>query len=1052
MRFKYLLEGSAIALAFATPGLAQDQDPQSVAGQDPASAAATQPDEEGEPVASAEGDREPDVITVTGSRIRVTTFEFLEPAVVVDERYIEERNLTNVANALNELPGFRGSVTPAGAQGSFGQGVNFVNNFGLGSNRTLTLVNGRRFVSSNVPTLFNQGSAGTQVDLNVIPTILVDRIDTVSVGGAPVYGSDAISGTVNVILRTDFTGIEATGTAGITEEGDNFRYNVSIVGGMNFANDRGNITLAYARDREDGVLSNERDFLRKNLGNATNPSTAQAIALRGPGASPIGDGRVNENIGFNDSASDGFPGTIIIRDLTIPFLTQGGLITAAPGAPGAVRNWHFDSDGNLIPFDRGIPFVGINSSGGSEGAFRFNDFGQITSDLERDIFNAFVNFEFTPAVKFFAEGTYFRSRGDELVQQPTFNSSLFGGSSGALTFDVNNPFLTQQARDQLVALGVNRFSISRASTDLADLTGFSENKLYRIVGGLKGDFTLFGRDMNYEVSGNFGRTNITDVRQDVNRQNFINAVNVTTDGSGNIVCNPTPAFQAAPGGVAIADPNCVPLDLFGEGRASQAALDYIISTNTTKSRLEQHVFNANVGGSIFDLPGGQFGFNIGYEHRKEKGSFRPSEFEQQGLGRAVAIAPVSGSYNVDEVFGEVLAPLVAPHNGVPIIHSLQLFARGRYVDNTVNGGFFAWAAGGSYAPIRDIEFRGNYTKSFRAPAITELFLPISNAFSAVPDLCSPANRNAGPDPETRARNCAAFLAVFPNATPLDAASATVPSQSGGNPNLDNEVAKSFTYGAIVRPSFIPGLTLSADYVNIKINQPIANLTVAQIVSACFDNPNFNLSDPANGNAFCSLIRRYPVGTSVTAANGGSAAGQVVSDPLNPGVQTGFVNGNRIKFSGIQGALDYRRPLSGIGLPGSVEVTGDYLFVRRRIVDITGVAPVRTDGTLADPKHAAQVNLRYIHPDFGVTTSINYVGKQLFSRVSRGPDIREIDHLDAYATVNLGAYVDIMKQIRVSASVTNLFNRQGEKYQGELFPASFSDLLGRRYAASIRVRI
>lgn len=862
-----------------------------------------------------------------------------------------------------------------------------------------------------------------------------------SVGGAPVYGSDAISGTVNIILRTDFEGVELRGTTGITEEGDNFRYNVSGVAGMNFADGRGNVTISYSRDRVEGVLQADRDFFRRDIGNAQNPSTAQALALRGV-ADFANDGRLNSGIGFNDSPDDGFPGTVLVRNLRIPFLTNGGLITAAAGGPNAgsvTRNFMFDSSGNLVPFDRGTPFLSINSSGGD--GFRFSDYGQITSDLRRDIGNAFATFEASDALTLFAEGTYFRSRGDELVQQPTFNSNLFGGLSGPLTFDVTTPFLTDQARAELQARGVTVFQVSRASTDLADLTGFSKNELYRIVLGARGEFQVGERDFNYEVSGNYGRTNITDVRQDLNAQNFINAVNVTTDANGNIVCTATPTRQAAPGGTPIADPACVPLNLLGMGVSSQAARDYVTSVNTTRSRLTQKVFNANLGGSFFDLPGGPLGFNLGYEHREESGAFNPSDFEQQGLGRAVAIGPVSGKYNVDEVFGEIYAPIIGPRNDIGFIHRFDVFARGRYVDNTVNGGFFAWSAGGSFAPIPDIEFRGNYTKSFRAPAITELFLPPANAFSTVPDLCSPAARNAGPVPEIRNANCTAFLAVFPNATPLLAASATVPSRGGGNPMLDNEIAKSFTYGAILRPRFIPGLQASVDYIRINIENPIANLTVAQIASACFDNPNFDTSDPANGNAFCSRIRR-------------DANGQVPADPQNPAVVFGFVNGNVIKFSGIQASLDYRTSVQAIGIPGSIQVAGDLLYVRRRLVDITGVAPSRSDGTLGDPEFSGQLNLRYFGEQWGLSTSFNYVGEQLFARTNRGSspsDIRELDQLDDYVTVNASVYFDVADDLRFTFSVTNLTNRIGQKYFGEYIPASFNDTLGRRYSASVRVR-
>lgn len=990
-------------------------------------------------------------IVVTGSRIRLPNLQSNYPIVTIGSQYLEERNLTNVADALNNQPGFRGSVTPNGAQGSFGQGVNFVNALGLGSNRTLTLINGRRFVTSNVTTLFGQGSQGTQVDLNVINTLLVDHVDNISIGGAPVYGSDAIAGTVNIILRDRYNGVIATALSGVTEQGDGFRYNLSLVAGTNFAGGRGNVTIAYSRDRQDGILYNDRDFLRQNLGNATNPTSAQAAALgRAAGITYLNDGRVNTGIGFNDSTTDGFPGTVLARDLSIYYLTQGGLITATNAAgAAAVQNYQFDASGNLVRFNRGIVFPGINASGGD--GFRFNDYSQVTSNLKRDIYNAFAHFDVSDALQFFVETEYFHSRGDELVQQPTFNSNLFSGSSGPLTFSVNSPFLTTQARSQLQALGVTVFQVSRASADLADLTGFSTTDIYRVVGGARGDFHIGGRNFNYEISGNYGRTDITDTSQDLNRQNFINAVNVTTNGAGQIVCTATPTTQAAPGGTPVADPNCVPLNLLGAGLSSQAARNYVIATNKALSRLQQYVVTANVGGSPFSIFGNEAGFNVGYEHRNEVGRFTPSTFQQLGLGRSVAIAPVAGSYNVDEVFGEATIRIVQPQNNIGFINRLELTASGRHVDNTVNGSFFAWSAGGTFAPIRDIAFRGNYTKSFRAPAITELFLPQSNSFVTVPDLCSVANRNAGPAPATRARNCAAFLAAFPNATPLDAAAATVPGVSGGNANLQNEVSRSFTYGAVIQPRFIPGLSISADYIDIRIANPISNLTVATIASACFDNADFNTADPANGNAFCSQIKRYTAADGGTAVNGGSRAGQVVNNPANPGVVSGFVNGNRIFFSGIQGSVNYTTALHGLNLPGRFEIGVDGLYVRRRLVDITGVAPLRTDGTFGDPKFQAEGNVRYYNDTFGLSTSVNFIGRQIATRAALSPDLREFNTLKSYATVSSSIWINAGRQFRLTLNVDNLFNRVGQNYLGVIAPISYNDLFGRRFSASVRLR-
>jgi len=1053
---------TALALGLASPAYAQVSGPPEVVVP-PQTGADAPEDENDPPVRDADGtEASAQSIVVTGTRIRLPNLDSLEPTVTLDARALRERNFTNVADALNELPANRGSVTPAGGQG-FGQGTNFVNNFGIGSNRTLTLINGRRFVSSNVATIFTNAGAGTQVDLNIVPAILVDRIDTVSVGGAPVYGSDAIAGTINVILRNKYDGFEASATSGISEEGDNRNYNLSGIVGGNFFDNRMNLTLAVSHDDLKGLVANDREFLRRGIGNVTNPSDAQAAGFRNPG--PGSDGRLNPANGFNNSATDLNSPLALARGINIPFLTRGGLITSTnltgagtnplnPAVPfGTVTNFglQFDPNGNLIPFNQGVVFPGTSGTGGD--GFKFADFTQITSDLKRTTAVGFITYEISDDIDFFAEGTHFRSRADELVQQPTFNSSLFGGVSGQPFFSVDNPFLTAQARAALVSRGVTTFGISRASDDLADLTGFNETRINYGVGGVRGEFETFGRSFNFEAYASYGLVRSLDFGQALNSQNFINAVNVTTNAAGQAVCTTARTRIggngfAAPGGTPIADPNCVPLNILGEGRASQAALDYVLEDTVVTSEQEQFVANANVGGSLFDLFGNTIGFTVGVEHREEKASFQPDDFTVQGRGRSVPIGGLAGKYNLDEAFGELVVPLVSPDNKLSFLNSVTLFGRGRYTDNSIVGSNFAYTVGGTVAPVRDIEFRGNYTQSFRSPAITELFLPVVNAFSFVADLCQANSRNLGPAPATRARNCAAFIAAFPNTdftTPDPASTASVPSQSGGNIDLQNEKATSFTFGAIIRPRFIPRLAISVDYINIRLNDPIANLSAAQVVSGCFDNEQFDTSDVLNANAFCSRIRRDP------------ATGRVTNTP-GANIRTGFVNGNVIRFSGIQGTFGYSMPLSGIGLPGDFSASGDMLYVRRRLNDITGVAPVRIDGQIGDPEFSGQLRLRYVNRRFGVNTTLNYVGEQLFSRLNRdqgepnqGADAREIDELDDYVVVNGGVFFDATDDFRLTLSVNNLFNRQGQKFFGELIPASFNDQIGRRYAVSARVR-
>lgn len=1080
LRRTALCSASLVAMLGAAPAFALAESsaqpgPAPACDSDPATALPDCLLDEGQEAVNADGSSPAEgTITVTGSRIRLPNLESLEPTTTVDDRQIEERNFTNVADALNELPGVRGSVTPAGGQGQFGQGVNFVNNYGLGSNRTLTLINGRRFVTSNIPSVLNNASFGTQVDLNVVPTILVDRIDTVSVGGAPVYGSDAIAGTVNVILKTRYEGLEATALSGVTEEGDNFRWTMSGLGGLSFLGGRANITVAIEHNEEDGVLATERDFLRLGISGALNPSATEAAFLRPGGIGPDRDLRLNPNLGFNNSTTDLAPGVVLARGITIPFITRGGLISrtnlsgsqSAPvqctnprdpsscfsffrnsGIP-TTRALQFDPSGNLIPFNQGILFNNISVPGGE--GFKFQDYEQITSDIRRTIINGFFTFDITDEIEFFLEGTVFRSRADELVQQPRFNSELLGGFQSPLQLSVNNPFLSAQARTELTNRGVTEFTLSRVFSDLADLTGFNETEILRGVGGVRGDFNLFGRSMNFEASANYGETNSIDSGQDLIAQNFINAVNVTRDAQGQIVCTTARTRTggngfAAPGGIPRADANCVPLNPFGEGASSQAARDYVITELTSRSKLTQTVVNLNVGGSLFDLWAGPVGFNVGYEYRKEEADFNPDAQLQGTVTRQLPVAAVSGEYTLNEVFGETVIPLVTPENNIPVMRNAQLFARGRYVDNTINGGFFSWAVGGNLAPIDDIEFRGNFTRSFRSPAILELFLPVSSATTFIPDLCSPAGRNAGPAPAVRAANCAAFLSRFPTATPLRASQASVPFTTGGNPNLQNEEADSYTVGVILRPTFIPRLSITADYVNIHLRNPIATLTPAQIVSACFDNPNFNAADPANGNTFCSAIGR-------------DATGQVPNDPQNPAVRTGFVNGEEIKFEGVQGTLNYTVPMDFAGLAGNLSFGADMLYVHRRLVNITGVAPSRSDGTLGDPEVSGQLRMRYAEDQWGINTTVSYVGSQVFSRLNRddgqpgsGLDAREIDEIESYTVVSGGVFFEPVERFRFTLSVTNLFNRRFQSYFDGLIPASINDRLGRRFAASARVR-
>ncbi len=977
-------------------------------------------------------------IIVTGSRIRNPNIENLEPTQFIDDAYLRDRNFINAADALNDLPAIRNSVTPDGNQGESGVGANFINIFGLGSQRSLTLINGRRVVSSNSPANNGLANPGVQVDLNILPTALIERIDVVSIGGAPIYGSDAIAGTVNFILKDDFEGLELGGTSGITEEGDSFQYQLTGTFGTNFDGGRGNVTATAFYSRQDGLLSNQRANERAAIAGCSNAVGIDRTT------------NLNPNIGADTGAGDGIPAIVLCTGFGLPGITQGGVVDLTGGAgffdPAArANNFVFNPDGTLRPLDPGTQDRAFFGRDGD--AFRFADFEQLTSDLERFSAQVYANYDLTDNVELFFEGMYFESVGTNLVEQPGFNTSLLGGSLGSVFFRAANPLLTDQARGILVGLGDDDadptterlFEISRVNLDLANTSTSTENQLLRFVGGVRGEFEVFGdRAWNYEASLNYGRSKIVDLRQDIDLQNYVNALSECRTDLDFVAF---PGLEATRGILPIADPNCTPVSLFGFGTATDEAIDYITFENRNVSTLEQYVFNANVGGDLIELFSNPVSFNVGYEFRREEGFFDASEPAEEGRGLNAAVSDIGGSFEVNELFGELFVPIITPENDF-FINRLDAFGRVRYVDNSVNGSFTAWSAGGAFGIIPDITFRGNFTRSFRAPAITELFAPQIVVRGFIGDFCSPQSIGAGAVPETRTANCNAFLAQFPGATPLLAQNASVSQLTGGNPNLRNEVADSFTFGVVIEPRWIPNLAITVDYIDIELADPIVNLTGGQIAAACFDNSNFDTTDTANANQFCSLIRR-------------DANGQIPDDPGNPAVTTGTVNGALIEYSGIEGTMNYRTSLDGIGLPGDIALRGNLTYVRERFNSSTGVNVQRIDAIVDDPEFRGQIGLNYRVDNFGFGTVVNYTGEQLVSRFNRAPgpnDTREFDQYEDFVTVDANFSFTTESDFRFNFNVTNLFNRQGQEYFGFLIPATFTgaggDPFGRRFTVGV----
>lgn len=1017
---------AAILFSTGTPSMAQNKSHIEV--RDPAAAAQT-------------GESSPtqlDRITVTGSRIYRAGFDTLEPAAVVSRESIEAYSHTNLIDALTQVPGIRAGVSSRGDQSSFGAGVNFASRFGLGSNRLLTLVNGRRFVTSAPPTVFGAGGgSGLQVDLNAIPSVMVERVESLSVGGAPTYGSDAISGVNNIILRNRFEGAEVQLGYGSTTKNDNHRHSWSAIFGSRLADGRGHFTIAAELDTSEGVNALQRDYYRNGYSLQTNPTAANAARFQ-PWRTPRNDGRIDGGIPFNTGPADGIADQVWIRNRRVSSMTFGGVII--PVDIGVRRNsqrnptgelngfgsgnklWRFNNTGDLVEFDPGVSYPNGNASGGD--GLNLNETVPLIANLERRSVYATGTFDFTDNVRGFLELSHYQATARETLDQNVYNAASFGAGnvdgsgaqSGTLKFRADNPFLSAESRRILAQNGITEFRLSRSSRDLSMNNSSTDTRLTRVVAGLSGDFEVGNRAFNWETSLTHGRGDFEYRGTGLIQQNFINALNVTRDGNGHIIC------AAAARGTTV-DPNCRPLNLFGENQASPEALAYVTTPTLATAKTRQTVFNASVSGVLFDLPGGEFAFATGVEHRREHGSFSPSDYQRLGRGRSVPIQGAKGGYHTNEVFAELLAPLFNPDWGIPGLHKLDVTVKARRVDNSVAGTFNAFTYGVQYEPFDGLQLRGNKTQSLRAPSIAELYTSRQPAYYNIPEPCSLASINGGTNPAVRGRNCAAFFGAYPGADPstFQASPTNTLGSTNGNTNLKNEKARSWTAGIVFAPSWVKGLRVAADWYDIEITDVITSLSANDIITGCFDNTDFNRNDVANANRFCSLVTRDPLTGAAT------------------GIKTKYDNGPVLKFRGWTAEVDYHLEMDQFGRMD----LGFYGYMPRNRgqASSAGVPFVERVGTFDEPKRVFRWTAQHSVGNWSAGIASNYTAGAKFSLIATRESRQHLVR-DSWTTWDANLSYSLGKKTRLNLAVLNVTDNIGP------FPYVL-DALGRRYVASLR---
>ncbi|HWK34620.1 TonB-dependent receptor domain-containing protein, partial [Sphingomonas sp.] len=481
---------------------------------------------------------------------------------------------------------------------------------------------------------------------------------------------------------------------------------------------------------------------------------------------------------------------------------------------------------------------------------------------------------------------------------------------------------------------------------------------------------------------------------------------------------------------------CAPLNIFGVGQASQAARDYIFAIARPISINDQLVFNANVTGPVATLFGNDVKVSAGFEHRREKTSFDPGSYyrgEDNGdgtysqYGRIIPIDPISGQFHTNEVFGELVVPLVSEANGLRWLRTLELDGAARYVDNSLSGGDLTWTAGGRLGFFPGMTFRGNFTRSIRSPAITEAFNPTSRAFDLGSDPCDTRYVDSGPNPSVRQANCAAAGINTADFT-SDYSDFTVPVTVSGNPNLSNEKANSWTAGVILQPRFIPGFSLSADWINIKLTGAITSLAGDDILNACYDSPGYP-------NSFCGLVDR-------------DADGQITM------IREGYYNAASYETAGLSVVAAYRLPLNRIGVNnGGVAGLSINYFYRDKLEQQVGEGDINhLAGEIGYPRHAATANLTYESNGFNLLFQARYTGKGAYD-VDEAPNARDIMGVGDWWLYNATVGFDVNKQFGLKFIVDNLLDSKPP------YPAPagggtttyFSGILGRYFKVAANVK-
>jgi len=756
------------------------------------------------------GNEAPQQVQITGSRISSPGAESPSPLQVLTAADIAASGVTNLQDLLDKNPTM-GTPTLSRTNSNFltsSGGVSTVNLRNLGDSRTLVLVNGRRYVSG-VP-------GDSAVDLNTIPVDFIDRVEILTGGASAEYGSDAVAGVVNIILKHNFNGFTFDGSTGRSTKGDDFRKKLAMTWGLTSADGASNIMGHFGYDKQGAVFSKDR------------------------AASAVDQSSLMLSTG---NAADAFTP---VRPFYSSYAPQGRFFTDT-------GSFTYDKSGNIIPWS--------TNGNATEAATGFNRsaYRTIAVPTERYLFATNGNYAFNENHSAFFEGTYAQTKVDTNIEPfPLGAESIYPATGGQVPAEflvngvmVKNPLVPQYLYNNISDTdgdGAKDYYFTRRLSEFGPRHATVNRDTFRLATGLKG--SIFG-DWNYDSYLVYGRTTEQqDSTGQVNVLNFRNALEAIPDGNGGAMCRDANAVAQG----------CVPINIFGYNTISPAALKYVTAPGSLDTSITQKLAGATINGEYFQLPAGKIGFAAGFEWRDEDSSAVPDPLTQAGLNAGNALPPTFGSFKVKEAFVETRIPLLKDQ---PFAKDVAFNGVWRSGDYSTVGNANSWNAGLEWAVTSDFKLRGTRALSTRAPNINELYSAPQQDFpSGLSDPCVnvTATSVGAKDSACRAApGVAANIAANGKFTLNQSDLQGVSGYDTGNPNLKAEKGRSTTIGLVVTPRSIPLLskfTFTADYFNIKIADAIVSTDRQYALDQCYGGGN---------TSFCNFIVRRPANVGANSA-------------------------------------------------------------------------------------------------------------------------------------------------------------------------------------------